>query len=217
MMRHLLINQIIPRYLASQGSLIIHAGAASLENGSSVAFMGRSGSGKSTLASGFHQSGAELISDDCILLQPLEHEVKVIGGLSGIRLLPDSKNALFSESSGFTRYSPFSEKQQLLLSSNAALDKPQPYSLDALYILDHSRDFETINIQQLPPSIAIMALIQCAFSLDPSDHETTGRNFHSIGLAMCENLDVFNLTYPRKHELLSNVVEAISTHVANLP
>ena len=57
MLRHLLLNQIIPRYLATNGRLILHASAVTLENGKTIAFLGNSGFGKSTLVSSFHRHG----------------------------------------------------------------------------------------------------------------------------------------------------------------
>jgi ABC-type multidrug transport system fused ATPase/permease subunit len=69
MLRHLLLNQAIPRYLATMGRLVLHAGAVKLPNGQSVAVLGNSGFGKSTLVSSFHRNGAQLINDDCILLE----------------------------------------------------------------------------------------------------------------------------------------------------
>lgn len=102
LLRHLLLNQIIPRYLATTGRLVLHASAVTLANGKSVAFLGDSGFGKSTLVSSFHRHGAELINDDCILLENANHSVTAIGGLVGIRLFPDSVNAVFNEATGFT-------------------------------------------------------------------------------------------------------------------
>jgi ABC-type multidrug transport system fused ATPase/permease subunit len=97
MLRQLLLNQIIPRYLATRGQLVLHASAVRLENGRSLAFLGNSGFGKSTLASSFHRNGAQLISDDSILLRPGDDGVTVIGGFPGIRLFPDSMHAVLNE------------------------------------------------------------------------------------------------------------------------
>jgi len=119
MLRHLLLNQIIPRYLATSGRLVLHAGAVTLENGRTVAFLGNSGFGKSTLVSSFHRHGAQLINDDCILLECGAGGVTAIGGLVGIRLFPDSVNAVFNEATGFTNYTPYTDKQQLFLKDDA--------------------------------------------------------------------------------------------------
>jgi hypothetical protein len=110
---HLLLNQIIPRYLATSGHLVLHASAVTLPGGQTVAFLGNSGCGKSTLASSFHRHGAELIDDDCVMLNRGKNGVTVIGGFPGIRLFPDSLNAVFSETAGFTSYTPYTDKEIL--------------------------------------------------------------------------------------------------------
>ena len=216
MMRHLLLNQIIPRYMASCGSLLLHAAAVTVDDGRSLAFMGRSGSGKSTLVSSFHRTGAKLISDDCILLRSEDEVLTAIGGLAGVRLLPDSLEAIFHESTGFTRYSPYTEKQQLLLRNDTESSVAPACQLNALFILDAHEDgdqADSIIIEEIPPSAALMAMNYCAFSMDPSDWTSVTRNFDQISTAINKGLGIFSLKYPRKHDLLPEVMEAIRTHI----
>ena len=211
-MRHLLLNQIIPRYLASTGRLVLHARAVMLENGRSVAFLGNSGLGKSTLASSFHRNGALLISDDCILLNPGEKEVTAIGGFPGIRLFPDSLNAVFHETAGFTHYTPWSDKQQLILKNKAGEVPTEPRALNAIFLLDDPGEIEqgeAVCIEPVTGSAAMMAMIYCAFSLDPSDRQMIARNFRNIGQAISERLGTYSLRYPRVHDRLPEVREAV--------
>ncbi len=215
-LRHLLLNQIIPRYLASTGRLVLHASAVTLENGRSVAFLGNSGLGKSTLASSFHRNGALLISDDCILLDPGDNEVTAIGGLPGIRLFPDSLNAVFHETAGFTHYTPWSDKQQLILKNEAADVSCEPRELNAIFLLDDPGEIvqgEAVCIEPVTGSAAMMALIYCAFSLDPSDRRMIVFNFRNIGQAISERLGIYSLRYPRVHDRLSEVREAVLEYV----
>jgi hypothetical protein len=213
MLRHLLLNQIIPRYLATSGALVLHASAVTLPNGQSVAFLGNSGFGKSTLASSFHRNGAQLISDDCILVDPGENGVTAIGGLSGIRLFPDSMNAVFHETSGFTTYTPYTEKQQLILRQDADGVDLSPCLLDAIFLLNdpvNAPQDREVNITRVSGSKAMMAMINCAFSLDPSDQQTMVRNFRNIGRTISERMDFFSLNYPRDHERLVDVRDAVT-------
>ncbi len=221
MLRHLLLNQIIPRYLAATGRLILHASAVTLENGKSVAFLGNSGFGKSTLVSSFHRHGAQLINDDCILLECGENGVKVIGGLVGIRLFPDSVNAVFDEAAGFTNYTPYTDKQQLFLQGEAGNALPEPCVLDALFLLNDPKlepsDKETldkVNIEPVSGSEAMMSMIYSAFSLDPSDKKMIAGNFHNVGQAIGEQLGLYSLKYPRIHERLSEVRAAVIERVS---
>jgi len=224
MLRHLLLNQIIPRYLATTGRLILHASAVTLENGKSVAFLGNSGFGKSTLVSSFHRHGAQLINDDCILLECGEEGVMVIGGLVGIRLFPDSVNAVFNEAAGFTNYTPYTDKQQLFLKGEAGSAQPESCVLDALFLLndpklepaDESGDEEGANEIRIEPesgSQAMMAMIYSAFSLDPSDKKMIAGNFRNVGQALGEQLGLYSLKYPRVHERLPEVRAAVIERV----
>ncbi len=211
MLRHLLLNQIIPRYLATNGRLVLHAGAVTLENGQSVAFLGNSGFGKSTLVSSFHRHGAQLINDDCILLECDENGVTAIGGLVGIRLFPDSVHAVFNESSGFTNYTPYTDKQQLFLKEQAGQGVPEPGLLDALFLLNDpgAEPAEAVSIEPVSGNEAMMAMIYSAFSLDPSERKVMVGNFMHVGQAINDKLAVFKLHYPRHHEQLPQVRAAV--------
>jgi hypothetical protein len=215
MLRHLLLNQILPRYLATTGRLVLHASAVTLENGKSVAFLGNSGFGKSTLVSSFHRNGAQLINDDCILLECSENGVTAIGGLVGIRLFPDSVNAVFDEAAGFTNYTPYTAKQQLFLKSEAGDQVPQPCVLDAMFLLNDPREepADTVCIEPVSGSEAMMAMLFSAFSLDPSDRKMIVHNFRNVGQAISERLGLYSLQYPRVHERLPEVRAAVIERV----
>ena len=218
MLRHLLLNQIIPRYLATRGYLVLHASAVVLENGYTVAFLGNSGFGKSTLASSFHRNGAKLIDDDSILLEPCGTGVTAIGGYPGIRLFPDSVKAVFNDGVGFTHYSPYTDKQQLLLQTDSANGLSVSGGLDALFLLfdpSHEDFRDEIFIEPVSGSTAMMAAIHSAFSLDPSDRRIITRNFYDIGQIISDRLNVFSLHYPREHDRLHEVRKAVSDWVTS--
>ncbi len=67
-LRHLLLDQTIPRLLSHKGQLIIHASCVQIGD-SLVGFCGESGWGKSTLAAYLYGQGHTLITDDCLLLE----------------------------------------------------------------------------------------------------------------------------------------------------
>ena len=216
MLRHLLLNQIIPRYLGTTGKLVLHAGAVTLANGKSVAFLGNSGFGKSTLISSFHHNGAQLINDDCILLECGQSGVTVIGGLVGIRLFPDSVDAVFSESAGFNHYTPYTDKQQLFLKDQEQAKQQQACVLDGMFILNDPEEeaSDDISIQPVLGSEAMITMIYSAFSLDPSDRKMIVGNFKNVGATVAERLGVYKLHYPREHERLADVRAAVIDQVS---
>ena len=63
--RHLLLDQVIPLVLSSQGKLVLHASAVATPEGA-IAFIGSTGRGKSTLAASFTKRGFPLLTDDCL-------------------------------------------------------------------------------------------------------------------------------------------------------
>jgi hypothetical protein len=212
MLRHLLLDQIIPRYLASSGKLVLHASAVTLESGKSVAFIGNSGFGKSTLASSFHENEAVLIGDDSILVDFLEDGVTVIAAYKSIRLFPDSVSAVFEEGSGFAEYTVHSDKQQLILKGDQSGPQSEVRALDALFLLEDPREIdqgETVSIEAMSGSAAMMSMILCAFSLDPGDKQLLKRNFRHIGQAINHQIGIYRLRYPRDHNMLPEVRAAV--------
>ncbi len=216
MLQHLLLNQIIPRYLATNGCLVLHASAVTLGSGPTIAFLGNSGFGKSTLAASFHRHGAILIDDDCIMLDPCARGATVVGGYPGIRLFPDSMHAVFSETAGFSAYSPYSDKQQMLLQNEAGGAALTPRSLDALFLLADPHVGElarTVQITPLSGPQMMMEMTGCAFSLDPTDKPLIVQNFRHIGATITPRLGMYKLGYPRDHKYLSAVRESVASYL----
>ncbi|MFC1775845.1 hypothetical protein ACFL3I_00715, partial [Pseudomonadota bacterium] len=154
---------------------------------------------------------AKLINDDCILLECGEKGVTAIGGLVGIRLFPDSVNAVFTESTGFTNYTPYTDKQQLFLKDQMADRVPEPSVLDAMFLLNDPNEEpgDVIGIEPVSGSQAMMAMIYSAFSLDPSDRKMIVGNFQNAGKAIGEHMSIYGLVYPRDHERLAEVRAAV--------
>ncbi len=155
---------------------------------------------------------AGLIEDDCILLDPGENEVTAIGGFPGIRLFPDSLNAVFHETAGFTHYTPWSDKQQLILKNEAGEVPSEPRPLNAIFLLDDPGEIEqgeAVCIEPVTGSAAMMAMIYCAFSLDPSDRKMITNNFRNVGQVINERLGIYSLRYPRVHDRLPEVRAAV--------
>ena len=93
-LRHLLLDQVIPRVWAHTGHLVLHASAVKLPDGRVIAFLGESGWGKSTLVAALQGADCQLISDDCIHLASCEEGVRLTPSYVGLRLNEDSIKAL---------------------------------------------------------------------------------------------------------------------------
>ena len=211
LVRQLLLNQVLPRYLAHNGELLLHASAVTLPNGKTVAFLGESGRGKSTLASYCHRRGAHLIDDDCILLCFSDEGVDITGGVPTIRLYPDSLRALGHDDSAFRPYLGYSEKQQMRLPVDASADLA-PRRLHALILLGDPLQIGSDDAVSVVPASgqeAVITAINSSFSLDPSDDETKARIFTQVGQLVSGHPGVYSLHYPRDHDSLAQVYEAL--------
>lgn len=93
LIRHLLLDQVLPRALHRPSAPVLHASAA-LVPGGVAAFVGASGRGKSTLAAAFAQAGRPLFADDALRLLPRGAGFMALPGYPGLRLGGDSLGLL---------------------------------------------------------------------------------------------------------------------------
>lgn len=209
--RQLLLSQVLPRYLAHIGELVLHASAVELPDGRTVAFVGASGRGKSTLAAYCHQHGGRLIDDDCILLRCESQRICVTGGAPTLRLYPDSLHALGHDPAAFIPCANHSQKRQMCLREQSLPD-PQPCVLDALFLLEEPRDSlvrEEPRIERARGQGAVMAILGSAFHLDPADPIAMERTFRNTAQLLAGGLPVYHLHYHREHAQLPHVLRAL--------
>jgi hypothetical protein len=93
-LRRLLLDQVLPRLVAHRESLVLHAGAVSID-GRAVAFFGDTGGGKSTLAGSFHAAGYPLLTDDSLVITVEGGAPRARPTYPGLRLSPPASAALF--------------------------------------------------------------------------------------------------------------------------
>lgn len=211
LLRHLLLNQVLPRYFAHTGEQLLHASAVTLANGNTVAFLGESGFGKSTLASYCHLHGAHIIDDDCILLRHGEQGLHVVGGVPTLRLYPDSLRALGHDPAAFAPYADRTDKLQMSLAEQHT-HVATPRVLQALFLLGEPREAPADGAVSIAPAggqDALMSLLRAAFNLNPSDKNAMRRMFQRLARMLAEGLPVYHLNFPREHSVLPQVLQAL--------
>lgn len=211
LLRHLLLNQVIPRYMAHCGELLLHASAVVLPGGSSVAFLGETGRGKSTLASYCARQGAQLIDDDCVRMRFAPAGITVSGGVPTIRLYPDSLHALGYSAADFSSYVEYTDKVQQCL-PRGSCDPAGGRPLHTLYLLEEppsGKGVEMVSVAPATVHCAVMAAVGSAFVLDPSERETMARTLSAAAKILSGGLPVCHLRYPRDHSKLALVYRTL--------
>ena len=90
---HVLLDHALPLALSLRQKTVLHASAVVTEDGCCL-FTGPSGSGKSTLAASFFADGAQLLSDDCVILTERNGTVWALPTYTSLRLWSDSLRQL---------------------------------------------------------------------------------------------------------------------------
>lgn len=83
--RHLVLDQTVPRLLVARGEVVLHAGAVVI-GGSAIAFCGASGAGKSMLSARLTVAGAQLLADDALRIRTVAGSIVAEPAYPGVRL-----------------------------------------------------------------------------------------------------------------------------------
>lgn len=205
-LRHLLLDQVLPRVLAHRGRLIVHAGAVRIDQ-EAIAFIGDTGRGKSTLTASFHAAGYSLLSDDGLELAHKESATLVRPTYPSLRLWPETVTGMFARAPDLAPMAHYSSKRRVILSN---VESSAPVPLAAIYVLapDPQDEVAGISLTQLSPREACMTIISNSFQLDVTDrHRAT--NLLAAASAIAQQLPVFSLVYPRNFAVLPDVHQAI--------
>jgi hypothetical protein len=197
-LRHLLLDQVIPLALAARGRTVLHASAV-LAGGSAVAFMGDSGAGKSTLVASFAMAGCPVVTDDSLLVTETPGAPQAVPSYPSVRLWPDA--IALAEAAGLpARHAHGTRKRRL--GRRAGLDfASAPAPLRAIYVLEPmaAATGGPASVDAIPLSAreALLALVERAYRLDVSPGAPLGEEFKRL-CRLAESVFVCRLSY-RKH------------------
>ena len=175
--RHLLLDQVIPRLLRLRGLLALHAGAVRLPNGA-AGFLGEAGQGKSTLVASFMRAGFALMADDCLGLTSAGDDSLALGSYPGLRLWSDVIGAVCDPAPRLSPAAHYSEKRRL----GPSLDLdfcPGPVRLRRLYVLDVG-DGDEAAVERMDPQDAILELVKSTYRLGDESRADLGREFETV-------------------------------------
>lgn len=210
-LEHLLIDQALPRLLAHQGHLMVHASLAHTTNGAAL-FLGQSGWGKSTLAGLLHRRGITALCDDCVLLEAHQGQVWATPAYPGLRLYEDSIEEVFATPQSLAPVADYSRKQRVIgLPLPTELLAPQ--RLVAVYLLSDPRlANEVMSIEPLTSAAACMALIEHSFKLDPTARPQTVEHLRKAG-SVTKAIPAFALRYPHDFAHQDRLICMVREHI----
>lgn len=205
--RHLLLDQVLPRVVAHRGRLVLHAGAVELK-GAAVAAVGASGLGKSTLVAGFHRAGFHALTDDGLIVMVDDTGCTGLALYPGLRLWPPSIAGLDIEPAETVPMDSRSAKRRVRL---PAANAPAPQRLIAVFVLTpppNKHEVHDVTIAPLSAREACVELLRASFQLDIGNPRRAAGHLETAA-QVAGRLPVFALSYPRDYSRLPQVREAI--------
>jgi len=214
---HLLLDQVIPLVINLRGGEALHVSAVLTSHGV-AAFAGPTGSGKSTLAGVLFNIGYPIVSDDCLVLMEKNKGIYAIPAYPGLRLWGDALSCLFGDNGPHKSVAHYTEKRRVDIKNKKSIYSAEPQPFRRLYAIadqPESKEKNDIAIERLPSRESFIALVQCAFRLDITDHSMLKQQFHFLEKVVCK-VSVRRLIFPKDLNVLPAVREAIVTDLKDL-
>ncbi|MBA4761175.1 hypothetical protein [Sphingomonas sp.] len=192
--------------LHRRGIVCLHGSVIAL-NGRTFALLGDSGTGKSTAAAALVAHGGTLVSDDIAALHPDGDGFTVAWGCANVRLGAAASTRIVGTDQLATV--PWVDKLMWDVSGNAsAAHRPAP-RLDALYLLGPAADEHGVAISApIPPARALPRLVDSWYPQGFTPMLTQPR-FDSLRV-IAERVPMFDLSYPRRWDILPQLIAALS-------
>jgi hypothetical protein len=207
--RHLLLDQVLPRCLAYQGKIMVHASAIQHKQGL-LLFIGDSGTGKSTLAGNFHQAGNQVVSDDCVWVKEDQTSIMAVPSYGGLRLWEDSLDALFFADEDTSSMAHYSRKKRISLEGNDTNKVSNGIPVLAVIVIapPEISSGSEVTLDRLSLREAFIAMMKQTFQLDLDDLERVRHHMQALG-SIVPKLPAFRLSMPRDYDLLPIVRQKI--------
>ena len=231
--RHLFLDQVLPRLLASRDHAVLHASAVMVGN-EAIAFMGDSGQGKSTLSASLAACGYPLITDDSLLLQKSDESVNCVPSYPGVRLWEESVGALFDGSAVAVPIAHQVDKYRLNARENKFAFASKPIALRKIFLLspdlpideessalsvqpeplmDVAASADVITITPISPSEVFGDLLAASYRLEFDDALSIREEFELLSW-IAGAVRFARLSYPHDFSLLPQIQRAILEDIA---
>lgn len=208
---HFLLDQVLPRLVAHDKQLVLHAGAVRVLE-QSIAFLGESGLGKSTLVASFAQDGFSVLSDDALLVGLNGKTPNLKALYPSLRLFPDSIAAVYPTGSETVAMATYSSKRRLSVHSST---DSGAYAIGMLIFLESDSANEEIEFNRVSSAQACIRLIENSFALDPTNKTHAAARLKKAGI-LANAVPAFSLFYPRQYDRLPEVRQMIFQTLDNI-
>lgn len=200
--RHVILDQALPRLLALRGELVLHAAIVQSSDERTLLLIGDSGRGKSTLTGAFLTSGRCVANDDGAVVNVEGQRLLATPTYPSLRLLPDSRERLFAAVDDQTLpVADYTRKRRLPV---PGISRATP--VDTIVLLAPPAAPHTApRLIPEPPALACMALIRNGFQLDLSDVGNL-KTLLAKASDAAQRVPVYQLHYPRQYEALPEVM-----------
>jgi len=176
-----LLGPILGFVLRLRGVTCLHASAIAVR-GEAIAFLGAAGAGKSTTAAVFATLGHPVLSDDVVALKDRGSSFFIQPGYPGLRLWPESVNALYGSPEVLPRLTPTWDKRYLNLTKKGYRFQRQPLPLAGIYILgERSSDPSAPLIGTVPAQAGLITLVGNSYVNYLLDRRMRADEFEVLG------------------------------------
>jgi hypothetical protein len=210
--RHLLLDQVLPMVAGSEQRLALHASAVAAPRGA-VAFLGDAGRGKSTVAALLATGGWPLICDDCLLIEQRAGSIVALPGYPGVRLFPDTLNALFGSQRRFSPVADYTPKRRVAGGALPFCEVASP--LRRLYVMGPPLTPGRRILIAAPRTRrqAMMDVLRYLLCLDVRDREWSRRAFE-LTAGIVDRTEVRSIRCSWNLSRLAEIREALEEDVA---
>lgn len=208
--QNFLFGQVLAVALVRQGLEPLHAASVVIDD-VAVAFLGDCAYGKSTLLASFTNAGYRALTDDMLIVECWNSELRALAGFGRVKLMPDSAERFLHGAVG-SSLTPLTLKRSFTLDASRHDHASRPLRL--LYILptpaerDHAR---SIAIHSVPRVEVVRDVVKNTFSTHGLDRARLTRQFeHAVMIA--SRVNAFRLQYPAGLDHVPAVREAVLEH-----
>ena len=202
---HLILDHIVPRWLALHGDFVLHAGAVISPHGPAVALIGDHGQGKSSLTTALAQAGWRMLGDDACRLVRRDHEWHAHPSYPGTRLMSDSRRVLAPDAAS-TPMTDGADKHRVVPAVPLA-GEPARLAL----VIELGDDTPSPSMRTMSYSQATASLTRHSFFLAPQLADVAPRAF-TLASSLAADIPCMVLDFPRRWDVYPELIDLLERH-----